>query len=178
MIDGRRFPLTDPFMKSILLSHILFIAFLLPAFASDDDSARLKSLNAYWEVVARSVKEGDFETYTNTCHKEGILVSGIRGNSSPLSVALARWKKEFMATKSGEVKTNLEFRFSRRIGDETTAHETGIFLYSTKKPGGEIKPEYIHFETLLAKREDGWKMVMEYQKAVATEEEWKALKKP
>jgi hypothetical protein len=59
------------------------------------------------------------------------------------------------------------------MGDETTAHETGIFLYSSTDGGG--KQEYIHFEVLLVKR-DGWKTLMEYQKSKATREEWESLK--
>jgi hypothetical protein len=36
----------------------------------------------------------------------------------------------------GKVKATVEFRFSQRLGDETTAHETGIFLYTTTDAQG------------------------------------------
>ena len=63
----------------------------------------------------------------------------------------------------------------QRLGDETTAHESGIFRYTaTGADGKNIRKSYIHFEALLLKR-DGWKIMMEYQKFEATVEEWNAL---
>ena len=60
---------------------------------------RIKELDAYWAEVSRSVREGDFQGYKATCHEEGVLVSGTNNSSYPLSDALARWKKDFTATK-------------------------------------------------------------------------------
>jgi hypothetical protein len=73
------------------------------------------------------------------------------------------------------MKASVEFRFSRRIGDATTAHETGIFLYTAQPEGGPPKAEHIHFEALLVKKADSWKILMENQKGPATEAEWQAL---
>ena len=72
-----------------------------------EEEVRLAELDKYWEEVSRSVGEGDFEAYAATCHPEGVLVSGVRGNSSPLADALKRWKKEFDATKAGEMKAGV-----------------------------------------------------------------------
>lgn len=151
------------------------------AFAADvapkpDEKQRMKELNAYWATVSRAVREGDFETYKATCHEQGVLVAGIKGTSQPLAQALARWKKEFDATKAGKMKASVTFRFSKRMGDATTAHETGIFLYTATDAEGKTSAEYIHFEGLLVKREGKWTILMEYQKSKATEKEWKALK--
>lgn len=162
-------------MKTFLLkSSILFtilLAVSLPA--APGDTARLKELDAFWSKVSRTVREGDFEGYKETCHAEGVLVTGIKKTSQPLSKALERWQQEFADTKAGKMKASVEFRFSQRLGDETTAHETGIFLYSTGED--PARKEYIHFEVLLVKR-DGWKTLMEFQKSKATREEWEALK--
>jgi hypothetical protein len=68
---------------------------------------------------------------------------------------------------------SVEFRFTRRLSDETTAHETGIFHYATVDAEGNRSGQFVHFEALLVKK-DGWKMMMEYQKSVATPEEWEA----
>lgn len=141
-----------------------------------DDQARLAELDAFWAEVSRSVREGDFDAYKATCHKEGVLVSGTRKYSQPLAEALARWKKEFVATKSGSVQANVEFRFSQRLGDSTSAHETGIFRYSTVDAEGKSTEEYIHFECLLVKKDGKWKTLMEFQKSKATPKEWDALK--
>lgn len=153
------------------------VIFALSATSANADDAALRqaSLDAYWSKVSRAVKEGDFAAYVSTCHSDAVLVTGTKKQSYPLTQALARWKKEFDDTKSGKRESAVEFRFSQRLGDATTAHETSVFRYSFREGGGEWKHEYVHLEALLLKKEDGWKIVMEYQKAIATEAEWKAL---
>ncbi len=141
---------------------------------SADDAARLSQLNAYWQEVARAVLTGDFEAYRATCHGEGVLVSGAKRTSYPLTTALAGWKQGFVDTQAGRMKASVEFRFSQRWGDETTAHETGIFLYTKTGPDGERQERFIHFEALLVKKER-WTILMEYQKGPATREEWDRL---
>jgi ketosteroid isomerase-like protein len=139
------------------------------------DQTRIRELEVYWSKVSRAVKEGDFEAYAATCHRDGVLVSGRKLTSEPLNAALARWKQGFVDTREGKMKASVEFRFSARIGDATTAHESGIFCYTSQMAGEEPKKEYIHLEALLVKQPDGWKILMEYQKGAATEGEWNAL---
>lgn len=143
---------------------------------ANQDPARLAELDVYWAEVSRAVTEGDFEGYSATCHDQGVLVSGSKKISQPLAKALARWKQDFLDTRAGKVKANVEFRFSERLGDATTAHETGIFRYTSQAPGGPPKAEYIHLEALLVKKPDGWKILMENQKGLASEADWEALK--
>lgn len=140
-----------------------------------DDKARLAELDAFWSETSRTVREGDFQGYSATFHEAATLVSGTSRTSYPIAKALARWKQGFMDAKSGRIKASVEFRFSQRIGDGSTAHETGIFLYSTVDADGKPTRAHIHFEALLVKR-GGWKMMMEYQKSKATAEEWEKLK--
>ncbi|TDI75324.1 MAG: hypothetical protein E2O84_04505 [Bacteroidetes bacterium] len=85
------------------------------------------------------------------------------------------WKPDIDRTKAGEVAASVEFRFSQRLSDETTAHETGIFHYSAKPEDGELNEYYIFFEGLLVKKGGEWKMLMEYQKSTATAEDFAAL---
>ena len=102
-------------------------------------------------------------------------VSGSKKTSQPLADALKRWRREFDATKSGEMKARVQFKFSQRFGDATTAHETGMFLYSATGADGKETREYIHFEALLVKREGSWQILMEYQKSKGTRDEFGAL---
>lgn len=83
-----------------------------------------------------------------------MLVTGTKKLSYPLTQALARWKKEFDDTKSGERESSAAFRFSQRLGDATTAHETAILLYSFRQGDGEMKHEFIHLEALLLKKDE------------------------
>ena len=162
-------------MKVIQLLAVQLLAFVFVATAAADDGKREKELDDYWQNVSAAVAAGEFESYAATMHPEGVLVNGIKGTSMPLKQALARWKEGIDATKAGELSASVEFRLKHRYGDETTAHETGIFLYSTQKPGEELKKVYIHFEALLTKKEGKWRILMEYQKAQATVEQWQAL---
>jgi hypothetical protein len=159
------------------ITLVLFLSLASGLFVSRaDESSRLAELDAYWADVARCVKAGDFQGYEASTRADGVLVTGIQKKSYPLAKALARWKKEFDDTKAGTRKSHLTLRFSQRVGDETTAHETGIFLYEATMEDGTSVKEYIHFEALLLKG-DRWKIMMEYQKAQATETEWNALAK-
>ena len=155
----------------MLLAFLL--SFALPLLAEEPD--RLRELDLYWAEVSRAVNTGDFEAYKATCHPEGVLVSGSKKYSSPLSDALKRWQKDFVATKSGAVKSAVEFRFSQRVGDATTAHETGMFYYSGAGADGKEIRDYIRFEALLVKRDGRWLILMEYQKSKGTREEFEAL---
>ncbi len=161
------------FLLNALITLVLFFA--TPFAVAADDAARLAELDRFWNAVSQSVKDGDFDGYKATCHPEGVLVTEKLKTSQPLAQALERWKPGFDDTKAGRAKASVEFRFSQRLGDGTTAHETGIFLYSFTYAQGQAKKDYVRFEALLVKR-DGWKTLMEYQKSPATAEEWAALK--
>ena len=157
----------------------LMIALASLSYAGEpDDQARIAELDAYWAIASKTVAEGDFEGYSATLHPDAVIVDGItQKNSHPAAVVLADWKSGFELTKAGEEKASVEFRFSQRIGDETTAHETGIFLYKNTDQAGKSTAAYIHFESLLVKREGKWLTMMEYQKSKATPEQWDALAK-
>ena len=129
------------------------------------------ALDAFWAEVSRTVEEGDFEGYAATYHDDAVLVSGVAGESYPIAQALDGWKQGFLDTRTGKMKASVEFRFTRRIHDQTTAHETGIFRYAAIGADGQETASFVHFEALLVFK-DGWKMVMEYQKSRATEDEW------
>ena len=156
------------------------LAFLCMLFGMASDGhlnaqGTAKELDEYWNRVSKAVRTGNLEAYRATCHPDGVLVSGKGQKSELLSNALIRWGKEFADTKAGKMQASVEFRFSRRIQGKDTAHETGIFLYSSRKKGEEWKREYVHFEALLVKKGGDWKILMEFQKSSASQREWSAL---
>jgi hypothetical protein len=143
------------------------------------DSIRIAELNQYFAELSRTVREGDFEGYKATYHQDAVCVftTGEKKRSTPIDVQLALWKPGIDDTKAGKTKNNVEFRFSQRIGDTTSAHETGIFYFtSIDKNGKVLATGGVHFEILLVKRNGVWLALMEYQKSKATQEEWDALK--
>jgi len=142
----------------------------------DGPNTRLRELDAYWAEVSRTVKEGDFEGYSATCHEDGVLISGKKGSCYLLAKALQGWKTEFDQTKDGKMKAGVDFRFSKRWGDADTAHEVGMFRYSQKTDDGGETVAYIHLEALLVKKGGDWKILMENQESEGTKEEWESLK--
>ena len=153
------------------MKYFLVLILLLPLSLRAD----VKALDAYWAEVSRAVEEGDFQAYKATCHPQAVLVRGSKKESYPLAKALARWKKEFDNTKSGDRKSSVEFRFSHRFHDETTAHESGMFLYQFSTKSGEVGKEYIFLDALLVKRKEKWLIMMEYQKSYGTVKDWEKL---
>ncbi len=161
-------------VKASLLVFFLFHTLKVFSQAGNTpDAVRLAELDAFWKEVSRTIEDGDFEGYAVTFHEKAALVSGVSGVAYPIAKALAGWKKDFDDTKSGVRKSSVAFRFNRRLGDPTTAYESGIFHYSFEL-NGEKQGYYVHFDGLLVK-EGTWKMMMEYQKSRATKEEWDAL---
>lgn len=154
----------------------LILFSLLSSFLLIDISNPKDEIDAFWSEASKTVAEGNFEGYAATFHKDAILVNGISGTSYPIKDALSGWKQGFNDTKAGKMKASVEFRFTERVYNEKTAHETGIFKYFSQTDGGEPRIVYIHFQGLLSKASGEWKMMMEYQISEASEEEWDSLK--
>ena len=155
---------------------LIFTAILtVQSLFAGETEDRISELNAYWSEVSRAVKAGDFEGYRATCHPEGVLVSGTKKTSYPLSTALEKWKPGILDTKAGRNQASVEFRFSDRVGDASTAHETGMFCYSSTDAEGVSTTSYIHLRALLVKKDGRWLILMENQESEGTAEEWKAL---
>lgn len=129
-------------------------------------------LDAFWDEVSGSVESGDFKRYSATYHPDAVVIFG--NTTQPIADALAGWKSGFDDTRAGRGTASVQFRFSERRNDATTAHETGIFRFEAGTPGAEGSAQFIHFEALLVKR-DGWKMLMEFQRGAASRAEWAAL---
>ena len=152
-----------------LLIVLLFIQFI---YAQD---IIINELDAAWKKLENTVSTGDFRSFKSVYHHDAVLVNGITKNSYPIKNAFEGWEKGFIDTKSEEIIANLDVKFSERLFDEFTAHETGIFHYYTINKNGDKNDTYVHFESLWVKKNNKWKMVMEYQKSRTTETEWNSL---
>ena len=152
-----------------LLIVLLFIQFI---YAQD---IIINELDEAWKKLENTVSTGDFRSFKSVYHQDAVLVNGITKNSYPIKNAFEGWEKGFIDTKSEEIIANLDVKFSERLFDEFTAHETGIFHYYTINKNGDKNDTYVHFESLWVKKNNKWKMVMEYQKSRTTETEWNSL---
>jgi hypothetical protein len=82
-----------------------------------------------------------------------------------------------VAAKGRGDKATVEFRFSLRQDDSTTAFEAGIFKYTVISKSGTSTPQFIPFEALLGKTNGSWRVLMERQLPAVTQAEWDKLKK-
>ena len=73
------------------------------------------------------------------------------------------------------MKASVEFRFSESILGTSSAYQKGIFFYTSERTEQSPVSVFIHFEVLLTKSNDIWKILMEYQKEYATHEDWNRL---
>jgi ketosteroid isomerase-like protein len=161
---------------SITLLSLVATSFAIKDFVVEDSGEILDQL---YNEISRTVKEGDFEGYAATYHEDAVVVYTTRGREASLSIdkALENWKSGFVDTKRGLNRSAVEFRFSKRLADETSAFDQGIFHYtSSDKVGKSLADVYVFFEMLLVKKEGQWLILMEYQQSVASQEEWMELK--
>ncbi len=145
--------------------------------SSFTEENRIQELDLYWTELARTAKEGDYQGMWSLYHDDAVLVKP--DTTIAISDAFKyRWKKEIMEVKEGKRANALEFRFSKRTGNEKTAFEKGIYHYTSvdTATGKTLGDAYVHFEMLFVKVDNRWVALMENQKTEATQEEWELLK--
>ena len=151
--------------------HLVLSALLLAGPAAAQAPG---DLEAFWAEMSRTVAEGDLDGYAALYHPDAVLVSLGSMNSVAIAQALEGWEPGFVDTREGRAGARVDFRFTRRLHDATTAHETGMFRYVFHPAGGSPSEATVHFEALLVRMDGDWRMMMEFQKEPATEAEWRA----
>lgn len=128
-----------------------------------------------WSVLVATVAADDIVGMGRTYFPDAVLVSPT--GTSSIKDTLARWGRDMAAAKARGDKATVEFRFSRRQDDSTTAFEAGIFKYTVIAKSGLSTPKFYPFEMLLAKTNGKWLVLMERQFAEVTADAWDKLKK-
>lgn len=158
-------------VRSASLVLALAATLVTPATAAAQSSADID--RQVWQAVAKSVVDHDIVAMGRVYHPAAVLVS--QEGTTPIADALVRWGRDMVTAKAKGDRAFVEFRFTRRQDDATTAFETGAFRYGTIDKAGLSTPAYVRFEALLVKTSAGWQMVMERQLEAITEGEWNAL---
>ena len=151
----------------------LMVILLIQSVYAEDSV--INELNAAWNKLEQTVSNGDFRSFKSVYHRDAVLVNGISKSSYPIKKAFEGWQQGFTDTKSGEITAHLDVKFSERVFDEFSAHETGVFHYYTINKKGQQSDTYVHFESLWVKKNNRWIMMMEYQKSRSDETEWNTL---
>ncbi len=149
----------------------LAVCITAPAGAAGPSTADID--RQVWQAVAASVVADDIVAMGRVYHPAAVLVS--KDGTTPIAAALERWGRDMVTAKKNGVKASVEFRFTTRQDDATTAFEAGAFRYATTDKAGVTTPGYVRFEALLVKGASGWQVVMERQLDAITEGAWNAL---
>jgi hypothetical protein len=159
----------------LLLTHVADPSF---AQTSNQNAARPATTheidNEVWSVFIRTVATDDIVGMGNVYLPTAVLVTP-RATAS-IKDTLERWGKDMVDAKAKGSKATVEFRFSRRQDDATTAFEAGIFKYTVIDKSGASSPKFYPFEELLVKTNGKWRVAMERQFAEVTPAEWDKLK--
>ncbi len=133
-------------------------------------------LDALWAEVARSVATGDADLYLSTDHPDAIFVSTRRGITRTVAEDVEANRAAWNDTRDGRARRSVEFRFTERLNNATSAHEVGIFRYSSTEADGTTRVALIHFEAALVKKDGRWLQLLELQTSDATAAEWDAAR--
>jgi len=128
-----------------------------------------------WSVLSTTVATDDITGMGNVYFPDAVLVSP--GGTAPIKTTLERWGKDMIAAKAKGNGAAVEFRFSRRQDDPSTAFEAGIFRYTVIEKSGASNSKFYPFEMLLVKSDGKWRVLMERQFAEVSQAEWDKLPK-
>jgi hypothetical protein len=154
---------------------------LLSVFAGHPLAAQVDpvaiELDAFWADVSRTVAEGDFERMQATYHPDGIWEGVNPANSriQSLSAPFPGANEGFAKTRAGLQVPGLEFRFSSRLHDSTTAHEIGMVHYWVTPKDSARRDSYGLLDSYLVKKDGRWMILVEIQRWGMSKEEWEAL---
>lgn len=164
--------MTESARRYLPLALTIATVLVAPA-AAAAQASRADIDRQVWQAVAKSVVDHDIVAMGRVYHPAAVLVS--QKGTTPIASALERWGRDMVTAKTNGDRASVEFRFTTRQDDATTAFEAGAFRYATIDKAGVSKPGFVRFEALLVKSAAGWQMMMERQLEPITESEWNAL---
>jgi len=126
-----------------------------------------------WAPISAAVARDDLGALGPLYHPAAVVVTSTE--TSRIAAKIKQWTDDAIAAKAQGIKATVEFRFTRRQDDATSAFETGMFKYTQTDRAGAAKSRFIPMECLLIKENGRWLILMERQLEAATEAAWNAL---
>jgi hypothetical protein len=163
-------------MRKRIVTSVLALWYVcLTGAAAQPASSTQEIDRTVWSVISKTVAEDDIVGMGKLYAPDAVLVTP--KETTPIKQALDRWGRDMVAAKGRGDRATVEFRFSVRQDNATTAFEAGMFKYTQITKAGVSKPQYIPFEALLVKTGGQWRMLMERQLPAVTQAEWDKLAK-
>jgi hypothetical protein len=128
-----------------------------------------------YAVLVATVTTDDIGGMGALYFANAVLVSPT--GTTPIKATLERWGSDMTAAKAKGNRATVEFRFTQRLDNATTAFDAGLFKYTVIEKSGATSSKYYPFEMLLAKINGKWLILMERQFAEVSREAWDKLQK-
>ncbi len=128
-----------------------------------------------WSVLSATVANDDIVGMGRVYFPDAVLVSPRA--TTAIKETLERWGSDMVAAKAKGNRANVEFRFTQRLDNATTAFDSGLFKYTVIEKSGASSSKYHPFEILLAKTSGKWLILMERQFAEVSQDAWDKLPK-
>ena len=162
--------------------RIVLIAIVLWSVVASDSASQTATASSareidrdVWSVFVATVAADDIAGMGRAYFPDAVLVSP--KGTRPIKETLEGWGRDMVAARARGDKATVEFRFSRRQDDSTTAFEAGIFKYTVIAKSGAGTSKFYPFEELLVKTDGKWRVLMERQFDLATQDAWDKLAK-
>jgi len=163
-------------------TRVALIAIVLWSIVASDSASQTATASSareidrdVWSVFVATVTADDIAGMGRAYFPDAVLVSP--KGTRPIKETLEGWGRDMVAARARGDKATVEFRFSRRQDDSTTAFEAGIFKYTVIAKSGASTPRFTPFEQLLVKTNGKWRVLMERQFEPVTQEAWDKLAK-
>ena len=162
--------------------HIAMMAIVLWSVVVSDRASQTATASSareidrdIWSVFVATVAADDIVGMGRAYFPDAVLVSP--KGTRPIKETLEGWGRDMVAARARGDKATVEFRFSRRQDDSTTAFEAGIFKYTVIAKSGASTSKFYPFEELLVKTNGKWRVLMERQFDLVTQDAWEQLAK-
>jgi hypothetical protein len=157
------------------IAVVLWSLLVISAGASQPAPVSSEIDAAIWSALTKTVAADDIVGMGRLYFPEAVLVTP--KGTAPIKATLERWGRDMVAAKARGDRATVEFRFTLRQDDSTTAFEAGLFKYSVITKAGVSTPQFVPFEVLLVKSNGTWRVLMERQFAAVAQADWDKLAK-
>lgn len=96
-----------------------------------------------WSVLVATVANDDIAGMGAVYFPNAVLVSP--SGTTPIKETLERWGRDMVAAKAKGNRASVEFRFTQRLDNATTAFDAGLFKYTVIEKSGAASSKYYPF---------------------------------
>ncbi len=121
----------------------------------------LKAINQTWEKFYKAFESLDYKLLQDIHAKELVRVSGGKRIVN-YDTCMDNYKKSFERTQKKGTSNTISLRFFERVNNGSMARERGIYKLTRVESTGETKSYYGQFHVVLIKKDNIWKIVMDY----------------